>query len=305
MAYGAEIDRLQGLYEEVQSDEEIVGGDSKPEEDILEESEHDSKSEQSDSDQNDDSYDDVSLSKRLENYVGKSGSSTASVAPRISNGAVAITTKYLYQAAFQVGTTLLCGGTVLNTRWILSAAHCFDGANLANVVVRVGTSGLLIGGTTYTIATVTVHNLYDINTRIYDVALVKTTTAIIYGTTILPVVLGATSAINGAVGVVTGWGQTTTNPTPPSLNVMNTTVITNSECITALVNSPTTTVTTTHMCAKSLVSGACTGDDGGPLILSNMEIGILSFPQCTPGTPDVYTKIAPVYTWILTNIPEA
>ncbi|KAK4887198.1 hypothetical protein RN001_003469 [Aquatica leii] len=75
MAYEVEIDRLQRLYEEVQSDEEIVGDDSEPEEDILEENEHDSNSEQSDSDQNDsgdDSYDDVSLSQRLENYVGKS-----------------------------------------------------------------------------------------------------------------------------------------------------------------------------------------------------------------------------------------
>ncbi|KAK4876658.1 hypothetical protein RN001_009164 [Aquatica leii] len=39
MAYEAEIDRLQRLYDKVQSDEEIVGGDSELEEDILEESE--------------------------------------------------------------------------------------------------------------------------------------------------------------------------------------------------------------------------------------------------------------------------
>lgn len=78
MYYEKEIQRLQRLCEEVSTDEEIVGGDSDSEADILEESDHDTNSERSDPDQNDDSsdddsYDDVPLSQRLDNYVGKSG----------------------------------------------------------------------------------------------------------------------------------------------------------------------------------------------------------------------------------------
>lgn len=55
----------------------MVGGDSDPEEDILEESDYDTNSGQSDPDQYDrddyESYDNVLLSQRLQLYVRKSG----------------------------------------------------------------------------------------------------------------------------------------------------------------------------------------------------------------------------------------
>lgn len=46
---------------------------------------------------------------------------------------------YPRQAALILNGELQCGGTLINTTWVVSAAHCFDGIkSLKNLTVVVG-----------------------------------------------------------------------------------------------------------------------------------------------------------------------
>lgn len=47
--------------------------------------------------------------------------------------------------------------------------------------------------------------------------------------------------------------------------------------------------------------GVCTGDNGGPLVVSNSLIGIVSWGSCGGGQPDVFVRISSHINWIIAN----
>lgn len=69
----------------------------------------------------------------------------------------------------------LCGGAILSSSWIITAAHCFSSVNASQVTVYSG-SNRLFAGQIRTVASIVVHPSYISNTKVNDIALIKLNT---------------------------------------------------------------------------------------------------------------------------------
>ncbi|GJQ80525.1 hypothetical protein Trydic_g12416 [Trypoxylus dichotomus] len=194
-----------------------------------------------------------------------------------------------------------CGGSIINTNYILTAAHCLVGRSTANTIVVAGTNTLNAGGVSYGSSNLIVHANYNSQTIQNDVALIRLAQVLQLTSVIGTIPLNAAST--GAVdAVLVGWGRTVTGgPLPNNLQRLDTRTITHAQCQQTWGSQ----VQTNQICALTQAGeGACNGDSGGPLIQASngAQVGIVSFGvACAQGFPDVYTRVSSFITWINSN----
>jgi len=244
------------------------------------------------------------------------------VQKRIVGGRNALEGEYPWQVSIQLirrtwfGTTYrhFCGGTVLNNRWILTAAHCMSGqaaTSLRGVVGTISLSSPTAGSINLGIDRVVVHSGYNSQTIANDIALIRSSAAI-------PLFPGTNSEINGAclpargekttgTVTVTGFGTTREGGSgSDQLMSVNLDSIPDSECQSTYGSTYTPR---TMMCAGIMAGGkdSCQGDSGGPLVqkIDNVSkvVGVVSFGNgcARQGTPGVYTRVSAYIDWIHQN----
>ncbi|XP_041980461.1 brachyurin-like [Aricia agestis] len=235
---------------------------------------------------------------------------------RIVGGSqVSTISAYPYQAGIvatlTTGWTSICGGALVSTTRVVTAAHCWwDGeAQARQFTIVLGSSTIFSGGTRLETSDVTVHPSWNTQTITHDIAMVKIS-AVSYTNNIQAIPLPATSDVNldfaGLTATATGYGKTSdaqnSFPTTTSLHHVNLNIITNSEC----QKSFDITLHGSHLCTKGTGGvGTCEGDSGGPLTVvwntQRILVGIVSFGMgdgCAAGLPSVYTRVTAFLTWI-------
>lgn len=167
---------------------------------------------------------------------------------------------YPYMVSLQVTTNSgetyhNCGASILNSRHVLTAAHCVDKQNASTMSIVVGTNDLASKeGVRYNAESFLMHpNYVELSTS--DIAIIKVADTIVFNDRVNPVEL-ETEYVNAGVRVMlTGWGFRTPvriGGTPTKLQETEFDTISNKDC------SKVFPVTTTEVCAKDRIfKGAC------------------------------------------------
>ena len=221
---------------------------------------------------------------------------------RVAGGKDAARGQFPYQVSLRKSQNEhLCGGSILNKRWILSAAHCLCPVDLKlkpkDVNVATGTV-LISGGNIYPVEKIILHEKYHVPDN--DIALLKTSKDIQFDEFTQPISLPISSQQIYSRGVASGWGLTSEDSgLSRNLQYLEVDVLSNEDC-TQNMNGVGWPIDRTNICTASPKGqGLCSADSGGPLVSDNQLIGVLSWgPPCGSGGPDVFARVAEYKDWI-------
>lgn len=209
---------------------------------------------------------------------------------------------YPFMASIQYHRVHLCGGSIINERTVITAAHCLHKFPVVFLRVHVGENcRKVIEGEIHNVADTHVHGLFSPETLDYDVGLIRIQGSFIYKPTVQPIKLAAADYTipTNSCATVLGWGYTTPEGSPSEcLKQANVPILNANVCRFLLGNS----VTDRMLCAGYKCGGidACKMDSGGPLFLNETLVGIVSWGiGCAkPLSPGVYARVSALVPWV-------
>ncbi|GFT26137.1 serine protease nudel [Nephila pilipes] len=222
---------------------------------------------------------------------------------RIVGGEISEPGNWPWHAAAYKNGTYSCGSTLINSRWLLSAAHCFLNHKYNYYEIQLGMlrrKSFTPHQRTYMINKVVPHPKFNIVTLEYDIALLRTADEVAFNFWIRPICLPNPARVetSGSFCTAIGWGDTgETKKDSDDLQE---------------VHVPVTKACKRNLdrwlCAGFVQGGrdACQGDSGGPLMclsedgLSWYIAGIISGGTgcARPHTPGMYTRVVYFLEWI-------
>jgi hypothetical protein len=85
----------------------------------------------------------------------------------------------------------ICGGNIISSTWVLTAAHCTKGISSLVLRIQAGSSSKLTGGDTISVRKVVQHPSYNERSMDYDFSLLQLSSAIKFDSTKQPIALPA------------------------------------------------------------------------------------------------------------------
>uniref|UniRef100_A0A673HZL1 Transmembrane protease serine 11E-like n=1 Tax=Sinocyclocheilus rhinocerous TaxID=307959 RepID=A0A673HZL1_9TELE len=183
----------------------------------------------------------------------------------------------------------VCGASLVASRWLVSAAHCFQDSDAIKQIRRI-----------------ILHSQYDQFTSDYDIALLELSAPVFFNELVQPVCIPASSHAftSGTSCFVTGWGVLSEEGELATLlQEATVNIISHNTCNKMYDDA----VTPRMLCAGNIQGGvdACQGDSGGPLVCLERGrrwflAGIVSWGEgcARQNRPGVYTRVIKFTDWI-------
>ncbi|XP_075976500.1 transmembrane protease serine 9-like [Anticarsia gemmatalis] len=222
--------------------------------------------------------------------------------------------RVIYQKSFG------CAASLINDRYVVTAAHCMKGFMWYMFRVTFGEHDRCdrtqIAATRYVVKVIA-HN-FTLDVLSNDIALLRLSSPVEYSHAVRPVCLPTRKVpenlYTDTMATVAGWGAVNeTGKWSCTLLEAELPVLSNEACRNTKYNA--TKIKDVMMCAgypETAHKDACTGDSGGPLVAENEEhmydlIGIVSWGYgcARKGYPGVYTRVTRYLDWIKDNTADA
>lgn len=203
-----------------------------------------------------------------------------------------------------------CGGTLIDSKNILTAGHCVQGAQAGNIQVLTGTQSLVEGGKRINVTRITVHPNFGATPFLQgDVAVLRLAEAV---TNITPVTYAGSTAIDDAVSpdnsntTVMGWGALEWDQGGPEV-LYQASLVRNTIAECNGLSFYDGKLTNNNVCAGDLAApgkSACYGDSGGPLVGKDdngktVQIGVVSGgPRRCGDVPGYFARVGAYAKWI-------
>lgn len=255
--------------------------------------------------------------------------------PRIVGGSTTTIKKAPWQVALVSSSSgsnyagQFCGGSIVNDRWIATAAHCVTKSNgtsktkvsVKSIKVLAGITELSSGtGGRRAISKIVVPSTWTPSTLRSDYALIKLSKPLTWSSKVKAINLPTKKPATGASATITGWGSMLatddsygTAKYPRKLRLARIKTVSTSTCASTLPNfNSSTMICAGYKEGTADARDACSGDSGGPLaIYKNSKWYLYGTTSAGYGCAyyedinGIYTNVAHFHDWTKNRIATA
>lgn len=201
-----------------------------------------------------------------------------------------------------------CGGSVVSSKYTLTAAHCVEGLDPSSLKVHAGSVLREQGGSLHQVFNYTMHedyHRYQSIKSVNDIAVVMLKESITFSRTTKPIVLFNFNekSKSGSLGTIAGWGAASSFENfANKLQRANLTVIDMEECQKLELVMVEQAFQKGEIYAKNSANNnatLCFRDSGDPLVIRNRLAGVVTLGDCgNPKYPTIASEVAYFRKWI-------